>query len=205
MEDKELYAELSSIRSLMERSTKFISLSGLSGVLAGLYALVGAYLAYQLAPATTEAQGRGFNGLSLEAVAPILGIALMVLLLSLTTGILLTIRQAKKEGKNYWNPVSRKLLANMAVPLITGGIFILILVYRGEFDTIVSLCLIFYGLALVAASQFTFSDVKWLGLLEVALGLSAALLPQFSLLFWVLGFGVLHVLYGTIMHFKYKQ
>lgn len=205
MKDTDLYAELSSIRDLMERSTKFMSLSGLSGVLAGCYALIGSYIVYGLMPVTSAEQGRGFGVLNAETLSLILLVAVTVLLLSLGTGILLTIRQAKKDGKNYWNPVSQKLLASMAVPLVSGGFFILISIYHGEYSAIASLCLIFYGLALVAASQFTFSDVKWLGFFEIALGLSAALIPQCGLLFWALGFGVLHVLYGTIMHFKYKQ
>jgi hypothetical protein len=93
----------------------------------------------------------------------------------------------------------------MAVPLITGGFFIMILILKGHYGIIASSCLIFYGLALVAGSNYTFTDVKWLGLCQILLGLLAALLPGYGIVFWAIGFGVLHILYGTIMHFKYNQ
>ncbi|MBC7913959.1 MAG: hypothetical protein H7Y07_07535 [Pyrinomonadaceae bacterium] len=206
MKENEIYSELNSIRNLMERSTKFISLSGLSGILAGVYALIGAYIGYKLV--YTENSGLLFRDYYVNdpmVWLPLFLVAAVVLVLSLVTGIWLTIRQAKKKGEHYWNPVSKRLLVSMIIPLITGGLFILILIFRGYYGIISSSCLIFYGLALVAGSQFTFSDVKWLGFFEIILGLLAALLPGYGIIFWIIGFGILHILYGSIMHFKYKQ
>lgn len=206
MKENDIYSELSSIRNLMERSTKFISLSGLSGVMAGIYALAGAFIGYKLVYA--ENSGLKYRDLYISdpiAWWPLFLVAVVVLILSLVTGVYLTIRQARKKGENYWNPVSKRLLTNLAIPLITGGLFILILIFRGYFGILSSACLIFYGLALVAASQYTFSDVKWLGFCEIILGLMAALLPGYGIIFWIIGFGVLHILYGSIMHFKYNQ
>ncbi|HEY0666635.1 MAG TPA: hypothetical protein VGD22_00580 [Sphingobacteriaceae bacterium] len=204
MKEKDIYSELSSIRDLMERSTKFISLSGLSGIMAGIYALAGAFVGYKLVYG--ENSEMQLSDYSDRAVwLPLFLIAFIVLVLSLVTGVLLTIRQANKKHENYWNPVSKRLLLNLSVPLVTGGLFILILIFRGYFGMIASSCLIFYGLALVAASQFTFSDVKWLGFCEIILGLLAAMLPGYGLVFWIIGFGILHILYGSIMHFKYNQ
>ncbi|HXH99740.1 MAG TPA: hypothetical protein VNI52_05705 [Sphingobacteriaceae bacterium] len=206
MKENDIYSELSSIRNLMERSTKFISLSGLSGILAGIYALIGAFIGYKLV--YNENSGllfRDFNVNDPTVLWPLFAVASGVLILSLATGIWLTIRQAQKKGENYWNPVSKRLLMSMAVPLITGGLFILILILRGHYGIISSSSLIFYGLALVSCSQFTFSDVKWLGFCEIVLGLLAALLPGYGIVFWIIGFGILHILYGSIMHFKYNQ
>jgi len=93
----------------------------------------------------------------------------------------------------------------MAIPLFTGGLFILILIVQQQYGIIASSCLIFYGLSLISASQFTFSDVKWLGFCEIVIGLLAALFPGYGIVFWVIGFGLLHILYGSIMHFKYNQ
>ncbi len=206
MEEKDIYSELSSIRNLMERSTKFISLSGLSGIMAGIYALIGAYIGYKLVyPATGGLQYRNYDVTATEVIIPLFLVACAVLFFSMFTGIWLTIRQAKKKGEQFWNPVSRRLLFNMAIPLFTGGVFILILILKGQFGIVASSSLIFYGLALVAGSHYTLSDVKWLGFCEIFIGMMAALFPGYGILFWALGFGVLHVLYGTIMHFKYKQ
>lgn len=206
MKESDVHSELASIRSLMERSTKFISLSGLSGVLAGVYALIGAYtgycIVYQKYNGLTVSDSYESNPLIYQQL---ILIAAIVLILSVTTGILLTIRQAKKKGEKYWNPVSRRLVANMAIPLITGGIFIIILLLRTNYDIIASACLVFYGLSLVSGSQFTFTDVKWLGLCEITLGLLALLIPECGFWFWITGFGVLHIIYGTVMHFKYNR
>jgi len=206
MKEEDIYSELSSIRNLMERSSKFISLSGLSGVLAGVYALIGAYIGYKLV--YKDNGGLMFRDSYIDDVAILWQLALVaaiVLVLSLATGIWLTIRQARKRNENYWNPVSKRLLMTMTIPLVTGGLLILILMSRGYFGVISSSCLIFYGLALVAGSQYTLSDVKWLGLCEIVLGLMAAAFPGYGIVFWTIGFGALHILYGTVMHFKYNQ
>lgn len=195
MKDKEIYEQINSIRNLMERSTKFISLNGLSGIMAGVYALIGAGIAYDLIYISGQT----------ELTAQLTFIAFLVLVLSISTGIWLTIRKAKRKGVSVWNKSSQLLLINGAMPLLTGGCFALILLYQHHYGIIAPCCLVFYGLALVSASQYTFGDVKWLGIFEVLLGLAALLMPGYGLLFWALGFGLMHILYGSIMHFKYDR
>lgn len=204
MQEKDIYSELNSIRSLMERSTKFLSLSGMSGVMAGIYAILGAGLAYNLVYAESPSEYRA-NIAGMGTLCELILIAAAVLIFSLATGIWLTIRQARKKGEKFWNPVSKRLLVNMAIPLVTGGLFTLTLILHGNYELVTAACLIFYGLALISGSQYTLSDVKWLGVFEIIIGLSAALFPGYGLLFCVMGFGLLHILYGSIMHFKYKQ
>jgi hypothetical protein len=206
MEEKDLQSELSSIRNLMERSSKFISLSGLSGIMAGIYALIGAYFAYQVV--FQEGMSLSFRKVYLldyGVMLQLVTIAVAVLIFSIITGIWLTIKQADKKGEKIWNPISKRLLVNMAIPLVTGGLFILILLYKGQFGILASASLLFYGLALISASHFTFTDIKWLGFCEIILGLLALAFQGYGILFWALGFGVLHIIYGSMMHFKYKQ
>ncbi|MBE9584973.1 hypothetical protein IM792_10985 [Mucilaginibacter sp. JRF] len=208
MKEKELHDELTSIRSLMERSSKFISLSGLSGIMAGVYALIGAFVAYQIVYTRN-----GFFYTRDYVIANVddnrgvlytlIVIALAVLVLSLATGAILTKRKAKRKGQQAWGKSSRNLLFHLAIPLITGGLLCIIFITRGYVGIVAPATLIFYGLALVSASNYTFGDVKYLGMLEIALGLVAALLPGYGLLFWAVGFGVLHIIYGSIMYFKY--
>ena len=207
MKENEIQNELASIRSLMERSSKFISLSGLSGILAGVYALIGAIVAYFSL----------YNGENRDLSSPyyysfryvmtslLFFIAILVLLASLVTGFILTNRKAKKKGQPIWGYTSRAILFNMSVSLIAGGIMILILVWREYYGIVAPASLIFYGLALVSASNFTFKDVRYLGLSEIILGLIAACLPGYGLLFWAIGFGVLHIVYGSMMYFKYDR
>lgn len=206
MEEKEIYTELNSIRNLMERSAKFISLSGLSGIMAGIYALIGAGLGYYIVYGPSSSlQYRDHYVMEQEIIWRLFYIAMLVLLLSLATGIWLTLRKASRKNQNVWNPASKNLLISMAIPLFTGGIFILILLFRGYYGVIAPASLIFYGLSLVAASHYTYTDVKWLGILEILLGLFATLLPGYGIVFWTIGFGILHIVYGSIMHFKYDR
>ncbi len=203
MKEKDLLDDLGSIKNIMERSTKFISLSGLSGVMAGVYALIGAGYAYLVLEDAHDYNWR--TGSYTNIVMLLFITALLVLVLSVSTGIWLTVRKARRKNLSVINPSSRALLVSGAIPLLTGGTFLLILLYHGYYGLIGPGTLVFYGLALVAASQHTYGDVKWLGLCDIGLGLLAAAMPGYGLIFWTIGFGVLHILYGTIMHFKYDR
>ncbi len=205
MEEKEVYAELSSIRDLMERSSKFISLSGLSGILVGVYALLGAGLAYMVIKNHSWFNLDGQNYTEPDILMQLFLIAFAVLVLSIMTSFWLAMRKAKRRNENVWNPVSKRLLVASDIPFLTCGLFIAILLLRGEYPPIASACLIFYGLALVAGSQYTFNDVKWLGIGEILLGLLALFFPGYGLIFWTIGFGLLHILYGSIMYYKYER
>lgn len=211
MNEKDLYSELSTIRGLMERSAKFISISGISGILAGIYALIGAYVGFRTSYGLSEQfsfgkeflygnvldQGNTLFRLSL--------IAFTVLFLSIGTGILFSLKKAKKQKQKIWNHVSRSMLTAIAIPLLTGGLFVLILLGGGLYDLILPAFLIFYGLALVSGSQYTFKEIKWLGIFEIVLGIVAMQFPGYGYLLWILGFGILHIVYGSIMHFKYDR
>ncbi len=206
MKESEIYDELSSIRSLMERSVKFMSISGIAGILAGCYALLGAAAAYTIAYGLgDDSDYRGHLFAAREIVVQLSGIAVTVLLLAVSTGILMSVRKAKRLQQSIWNPASRSLLMMVAVPLIAGGLLVLIFLWRGLYTIISPAFLIFYGLALVAGSPYTFHEIRWLGILEIALGLLAALIPGSGLLFWAIGFGVLHILYGGIMYYRYER
>jgi hypothetical protein len=206
MQKEELHDELISIRSMMERSSKFISLSGLSGILAGVYALIGAGFAYYiLYTGSNRNLNSDFPVLGYLQTTILLEIAVLVLMASLVTGVFLTMRKAKQKGQPIWGKTSRALLFQMAVPLVTGGIFILLLLSRGDLAVVAPASLVFYGLALIGASNFTFNDVKFLGIGEIILGLIAACYPGYGLLFWAIGFGILHIIYGSVMYLKYDR
>lgn len=198
--------DLASIREVMERSTKFISLSGISGVLAGIYALAGAGIAYFLVYYPSSPFGFRFRYVNeKETVLYLLLTATGVLAASLLTGFFLSSKKAAKHNQKIWNKTSKNLMKNLAAPLIAGGLFILILVARGYFIIVAPSSLLFYGLALVSAANYTYGDVKYLGYCEIALGLCCALLPGYGLLFWATGFGLMHIIYGTLMHLKYDR
>jgi len=198
--------DLASIRTMMERSAKFISLSGLSGVLSGIYALCGAAAAYYfiLFP-RSPFQYRVDTIEEPEIIFPLVTIAAIVLVASIGTGLWFSRRKAARHGLKLWSTTSRKLLLDISIPLLSGGTFILIMLYTGHFGLAAPACLIFYGLALIQGSANTFDEIRYLGFSEILLGLVSAALPGYGLLFWATGFGILHIVYGAIMHNKYDS
>jgi predicted lysophospholipase L1 biosynthesis ABC-type transport system permease subunit len=199
--EEDYMQDLREIRSIMERSTKFLSLSGISGVLAGLYALAGAYLAFGIFKDLEEL----VYGAPAEQVWDLLLIGFTVLVLAIGTAILFSVKKAKKRGEKLWNSAAKRMLVNMAVPLVTGGILVLVFLFKGLILLMAPLTLIFYGLALYNASKFTFSDVKYFGFVQVVLGLLAVSFTEYSLLFWAIGFGVMHIIYGIYVNYKYER
>lgn len=203
MKEKNAHAELAAIRVMMERSSKFISISGVAGICAGVFALAGAWIVYRsiLRHGTPDAIVAHTEQVIRTAIYT--GIA--VLLLSILTSYWFSLRKARRKGESVWNPVSRRLLAASGIPFITGGLVMIILLTKEQYNEIGAMSLLFYGLALIAGSQYTFTAVRWLGIGQVLLGLMALYATTYSLHLWALGFGVLHILYGTFMHFKYEK
>lgn len=206
MKQEQRYLEdLTEIRSMMERSSRFLTLTGWSGILAGVYALLGAYLGYQLFAEVSQGDRYESGAPLIHHLPEILLLASTVMCLALGTALLLSYRRARNKGERIWTPSSRRLLLNLAIPLAAGGLFILILLSRGSVALVAPACLLFYGLALVNASKFTFEEVRVLGILEILLGLLAAWITGYGLLFWAMGFGLLHIVYGFYMQLKYER
>jgi hypothetical protein len=206
METKDYLKDIQEIKSMMSQSSRFISLSGLSGILAGGYSLIGAWFAYKTIYFDTSTMGNYSNLIiSQEAVYKLIFIAGSVIILSIVTGIVLSYRKASKQKEQVWNKASQRLIINFAIPIATGGIFILYLIEKEILGLVAPLTLIFYGLGCVNASKYTLGDIRYLGLLQIALGLLSLWFLGYGLLFWALGFGVGHILYGSIMYFKYDR
>lgn len=205
-EIKEYEKDLASIRDIMERSAKFISLSGLSGVLAGIYALAGAVAAYFIVHyPVSPFRYRIYSATADNVLWKLILIAALVLAASLITGLWLSNVKARKHGLKLWTGASKKLVINMAIPLITGGLFIIIVLSTGHYGLAAPASLIFYGLALIHGSSNTYDEIRYLGFSEIVLGLVCALYPGYGLIFWAIGFGILHIFYGAIMYNKYDK
>lgn len=198
---------LNDIRKIMDRSSRFISLSGLSGVFAGFVGLIGAYLAHnELNQYLSGANGFGVDA-KLNIEFNLIKIAVSVLLIALAGGLLFTYRQSRKKKLPIWDKTAKTLLINLAIPLLAGGLFIIALLFNhpNSYGLIAPSCLIFYGLALINASKYTYTDIRFLGICEVVLGVLALFNIGYGLYFWAFGFGILHIFYGLIMYFKYER
>jgi hypothetical protein len=206
MENEKYLNDISEIKNMMNQSSRFISLSGLSGVLAGIYSLIGAWLAYKTIYFDTTSMGNYKNLIiTQEAINKLFIIAFSVLILSIITGIALSVKKAKKTEDKIWNVSSKRLVINFAIPLATGGFFILFLIEKEMLSLVAPLTLLFYGLACVNASKYTLGDVRYLGITMIILGLLSTWFLGYGLLFWALGFGVCHIIYGSMMYFKYDR
>ncbi|MFB9077257.1 hypothetical protein ACFFLS_02535 [Flavobacterium procerum] len=197
--------DLAHIRSMMERSSRFISLSGLSGVFAGLSALIGGMYVYLL----FKSNGIDYltdehRSYSFALVKELFWTGVAIMFFAVLFGIFFTIRKSRKYSLPIWTSATKNMLFNLGVPLVAGGIFCLALIYNGIFGFVAPATLIFYGLAVINAEKYTFSDVKYLGFSQLLLGLISLFLIGYGLIFWIIGFGILHILYGLIMFRKYK-
>ena len=199
---------LQDIKRIMERSSRFLSLSGLSGIAAGICALTGSWFANkQLDQYYSRYNDRGhyessdFHQLKIH----LLLIAGIVLLAALLSAFYFTWKRVKQNRLPIWDHTTRKLLINMLIPLAAGGLFILAMLQYDEWGFVAPACLIFYGLALVNAGKYTLTDIRYLGLMEIILGLINTQFIGYGLYFWAGGFGLLHIVYGAIMWWKYER
>jgi len=199
MDPKDYLKDITEIKQLMNKSSRFISLSGLSGVLAGIYAIIGATVAYWLVEGYSDGtlilEGKTY-GLVLLDLA-------LIAFLSIVTAVVLTTKKAKKQDEKVWDNTSKRLVVNFLIPLLTGGIYILFVLNQQKYGLTAALMLIFYGLALINASKYSIGNIRYLGIIQTILGLICALFPDYGFWIWVLGFGVMHIIYGLWMHIKF--
>ena len=213
MNEQKPLEDLQQIKRMMERSSRFISLSGLSGVSAGICALAGAWFANNV----ISGSGASF---SRHAIVPrdfdiptlkefmrskLFHIALFTFIAAFILAFLFTWLRSKRNNVKVWGAASKRLLFAVAVPLIAGGFYLLREIEIGNYGLIAPGCLIFYGLALVNASKYTLGEVKYLGYAQILLGIINCWIIGYGLYFWALGFGVLHIIYGIVMYFKYEK
>jgi uncharacterized membrane protein len=199
--------DIAEMRSMMERSSKFLSLSGLAGIMAGIYALAGAYIAYAVfdfnpgQDVYNPSQPASVSADLLKVVF----LAFLILILSIGTAVFLSHRKAVKRSEKFWDATARRVLINMAVPLIAGGLLILVLMAKGLIGFMAPFTLLFYGLALYNAGKFTYDEVKSLGLIQIGLGLIGCCFVEYGLLCWAIGFGLVHIIYGIYLHYRYER
>lgn len=212
-ESQDSLAALNDIKRIMNQSSRFISLSGLSGIAAGVCALIGCWLAH---PYIVGQKNYIINQqLNLPQALKqdftiifntyLFYIAMGTLLAALILAYVFTYFKSKKDGSKLWGNTALRLLFNLALPLFVGFLFILKLISLGAIGLIMPSILIFYGLALTSSSKYTLGEIKYLGYIQIVLGLANMLMVGYGLYFAAFGFGVMHIVYGVIMWYKYEQ
>lgn len=204
--EKDYLRDINEIRNMMERSSKFMSLSGLSGVFAGIYALSSAYIAYKLLNFRIDKlyyTNEELIEIGLERNNLLL-LAILTIIISVITSIIFSYRNTKVNSEKIWNATTRRLIMNLAIPLFSGGTVILLMMKFNLFGWLAPMSLLFYGLGILNASKYTIDDMRGLGIIQIILGLIAMHFISYGLIIWALGFGVVHIIYGIILHYKYE-
>lgn len=205
---------LQDIRSMMERSSRFISLSGWSGISAGVCALAGAAAAFlrigryksnMLSEYSIRSGNDIFNLEGVDLIADLLWIAGIVFIAAFLLAFLFTYQRSKKNGLPMWDPVARRLLWNTIIPMLVGAACMVRLLQMAHFEMVAPLSLIFYGLALLNGSKYTLGEIRYLAFGQLILGIINLWMVDYALIFWALGFGVLHIVYGALMWWKYER
>lgn len=202
MNQEKYIKDLKEIKEMMNRSGKFISLSGLSGISAGIIALVACYFAWDIIYSQLEYQNFNRQSISFEQVKLLFFLGMGTLVLAIGSGMFFTIQKARKKQQVIWDSQSKQLIINLLIPLVAGGTFCILLLFKGLIGLIAPLTLLFYGLALLNASKYTISEIRSLAIIEIVLGLVSCFFIGYGLLFWAIGFGVMHIVYGVIMELK---
>lgn len=193
--------DLSAIKTMMQRSTRFSALSGISGILAGIYALMGVYIAYQHSWSFQPASSENLT----ESKQALCWLGISVAFAAIATAAFLSHRQIRKQGLSFWNHSIQKMLSNFLMPLIAGGIVLILLFLRGPLEWIPGMSLLFYGLALHAAGRDTYNEIRLLGWIQSVLGIVALWFPHYAIACWACGFGLFHLGYGTYFILRYER
>ena len=208
---KEQLDAINDIKKLMERSSKFSALSGLSGIIVGIMALVCIGISYTilgitpLEPISYLSILNRDGAIDTELLKLLIINFSVVLLASFLTAIWLSNKNAVKKGEQIWDLTAKRMLINFSIPMFAGGAYCFILFTQNHIELILPATLLFYGLSLLNASKYTVEDIKYLGVLLVLLGLFASIYVDEALLLWGIGFGALHIVYGSFMYFKYEK
>ena len=212
-EQEKSLQDLSAIRSMMERSSRFISLSGLSGICAGVCALIGSIVAY---PYVYGARDHIIDydlflrqldkpNLSIFLNSYLFWIALATFIAAFISAFLFTWLKSKRQQIPLWGNAAKRVMINVMIPVLVGGIFLYRMLYFGTFGLVAPVCLIFYGLGLINASKYTLSEIRYLGYAQLVLGVINLGFIGMGLFFWAAGFGLMHIIYGAYMWWKYDR
>lgn len=211
MNNQEALNTLNDIRKMMEKSTRFLSLNGISAIVIGIYACIAAIIAYFILGENTPLLSDTYNIPTLQVNTPdrlslLIIFAGILIILSITTGVMMCLQKAWKNHQQLqFDRTAKRFLWNFFMPLVVGGILCLSFISQQHYGLTSSIMLIFYGIALINASNYTYSNTRYLGYAELILGLADSFIEGYALLFWVTGFGIFHIIYGILFHLKYDK
>lgn len=203
MKENEVKQTLDDIREMMSKSSRFQAISGWSIIVIGLLAGIASLMA---AAVIGVADVPFFDNLQRYSTlnTPLkIRIAALIALILFTVCLLIVFVFAIVKSKRHNLPFAfdkrmRQMLLDFFIPLIAGGLFSMAMVMQQHYGLTSSIMLMFYGLALINCSHYTYPILRWLGYTELLIGIIDCFTMSHALLFWFLGFSVAHILFGII-------
>jgi hypothetical protein len=186
------------IRQTMERSTKYSTLSGLSGVLIGLAAIAGVL-------ATNWLTGDAPPGASVYRHPSALALVwVSVLVMAVAIDFACNKRRAARVGKHVVSPLGAHIVLAALPAFLAGGVLTLFFYQHALLYYVWGVWMLSYGLAISAVGLFSVKPVLALGAAFVLAGAVTLLLPlPYHLYMMALTFGGFHIGYGVVMARKH--
>jgi hypothetical protein len=171
------------IRETMERASSFTAVPGWGGVLVGLTAMAAALIA-----ARVRDEHRWMLVWACE------------LPLALFVGGLTMKRKASAAQLKLLSGPGRKFTLSLAPPLLAGALLSVALARVEAYDILPGLWMLLYGAGVMTGGAFSVKVVPVMGLCFMALGSVALFAPiSWGNSLMAMGFGGLHVIFGTII------
>ncbi len=203
MKEQEIRDTLSDIRNMMERSQKVLFLEGTAGIVVAVWALLGAVaVSLVLYGTVSPLWGATVNPIRQPDWDTFLIVAIIcasVFCAAFMTVWLMSKHRASREGLDFsFDAGTRRLLGNFFTAMVTGGLVCLTPIFNDLWNLIPGFMLVFYGLAVVLISPIAFkiSITKYLGYAEIVIGVAALAFSSFGMMFWTIGFCILHLIWG---------
>ena len=175
------------IRETMERSSAFTAVPGWGFVATGITALIAAPIALRMSTADAW-----------------LAAWLIEALIGVTIALATMHHKAERLGTRLLSISGRRLFIGLLPALAAGGLLTIALMWAGTLRLIPGVWLVLYGVAVMQAGAFSVRTVPAMGAAFVVFGAIALPLPWFwANIMLAAGFGVLHVVFGTLIARKH--
>lgn len=196
MDRREAAQRLEEIRKLMARAGEYRHLSGWAAIVNGLLVFAGCALSkWGVQVSFYRTTDPLKLGLVWGAVA-VLGLAI---------DVIFTVALARRRGEPAWSPSARQLVAGLLPGLYAGAVVTVYLAMDEAYDALPGAWMVCYGTALMGASLTAPWAVRYFGLAILLFGgVALTLLRNYAMWSMGLGFGVLHLIFGAYVLWRYR-
>jgi hypothetical protein len=174
------------IRRTLERAGEFTAVPGKGGVLMGVVGVAASRLAVH--------QGSAGGWLAVWVYAAIVAMAIGI------TGAALKSRRFQTP---MFSGPGRKFVAGFAPSLLAGAVLTLVFYRAGISGFLPGVWLLLYGAAVLAGGYASVRVVPIMGVCFMLVGTVALFLPGWNDVLLPVGFGGLHLIFGTVIAVKY--